>query len=250
MGRLDGKVAFVTGAGGGIGSEICRQFVKEGARVFVGDIKSDIAAAAAETCGDTSLALAGQVDVTAADSVRAGLARTVQAFGKIDILCNAAGGSTPQDARVTDAPDEEFWRAIKLDLYGTFLVCKHGIPELKKAGGGSIINFSSMVALMSMPERDCYTAAKGGVSSVTRSMAHEYAPDRIRVNAIAPGLTLSERVRHLVESRPEAKATLDQCLLGPCEPIDMAYMAIYLGSEESRRVTGQIFAVDSGVTIY
>lgn len=250
MGRLDGKVAFVTGAGGGIGSEICRQFVKEGASVFVGDIKVGIAEAAAQSCGDASRVAFGEVDVTTAESVQAGLARTVEAFGKIDILCNAAGGSTPQDARVTEAPDEEFWRAVKLDLYGTFLVCKHGIPELKKAGGGSIVNFSSMVALMSMPERDCYTAAKGGVSSMTRSMAHEYAPDRIRVNAIAPGLTLSERVRHLIEARPEAKATLDQCLLGPCEPIDMAYMALYLASEESRRVTGQIFAVDSGVTIY
>lgn len=250
MGRLDGKVAFVTGAGGGIGSEICRQFVKEGARVFVGDIKLDIARTAAESCANANSVVAGQLDVTSPDSVREGLARTVAAFGKIDILCNAAGGSTPNDGRVTVAPDEEFWRAINLDLYGTFLVCKHGIPEVQKAGGGSVINFSSMVALMSMPERDCYTAAKGGVSSITRSMAHEYAKDRIRVNAIAPGLTLSDRVRHLIELRPEAKQTLDQCLLGPCEPIDMAYMAIYLGSEESRRVTGQILQVDSGVTIY
>lgn len=250
MGRLDSKVAFVTGAGGGIGSEICRQFVKEGASVFAGDIDAGIAAAAAESCSDTSRAVSGQLDVTSPESVREGIAKTVEAFGKIDILCNVAGGSTPNDGRVTEVEDEEFWRAIKLDLYGTFLVCKNGIPELQKAGGGSVINFSSMVALMSMPERDSYTAAKGGVSSITRSMAHEYAKDRIRVNAIAPGLTLSDRVRGLIEQRPEARTTLDQCLLGPCEPIDMAYMAIYLGSEESCRVTGQIFPVDSGVTIY
>lgn len=250
MGRLDGKVAFVTGAGGGIGSEICRQFVKEGVRVFIGDVRREIADAAAESCADGSRTLTGVLDVTKAESVREGLAATVAAFGKVDILCNAAGGSTPQDGRVTEAPEEEFWRAISLDLFGTFLVCKYGIPELQKAGGGSVINFSSMVALMAMPERDCYTAAKGGVSSLTRSMAHEYAPDHIRVNAIAPGLTLSDRVRHLLDERPEVRKLADQCLLGPCEPIDMAHMAVYLGSDESRRVTGQILPVESGVTIY
>jgi NAD(P)-dependent dehydrogenase (short-subunit alcohol dehydrogenase family) len=151
---------------------------------------------------------------------------------------------------VTDAPEDEFWRAIRLDLFGTFLVCKYGIPYLQKAGGGSIINFSSMVALMALSDRDCYTAAKGGVHALTRSMALEYAASRIRVNAIAPGLTLSERVRHLVDEREELRTLADQCLLGPCEPVDMAHVAVYLGSDESRRTTGQIVPVDSGVTIY
>ena len=107
-----------------------------------------------------------------------------------------------------------------------------------------------MVALMSLPERDCYTAAKGGVSAITRSMAHEYAADKVRVNAIAPGLTLSERTRGLIDQREELKKLADQCLLGVCEPIDMAEMAVFLGADESRRVTGQILPVDSGVTIY
>ncbi|MDS0791478.1 SDR family oxidoreductase [Burkholderia pseudomultivorans] len=250
MGRLDGKVAFVTGAGGGIGTAICRQFVAEGARVLAGDIHLDLARAAADGSGGGESIVALRLDVTDKESVRAGLARAEEAFGKIDVLCNTAGGSTPHDARVTDAPEEEFWRAIKLDLFGTFLVCKYGIPYLQRAGGGSVINFSSMVALMALTDRDCYTAAKGGVHALTRSMAPEYAPDRIRVNAIAPGLTLSERVRHLVDEREELRKLADQCLLGPCEPVDMAHVAVYLASDESRHTTGQIIPVDSGVTIY
>ncbi|KVQ82648.1 short-chain dehydrogenase [Burkholderia multivorans] len=250
MGRLDGKVAFVTGAGGGIGAAICKQFIAEGARVLAGDIHLDLAEAAAEASGGAERIVPLRLDVTDKESVCAGLARAAEAFGNIDVLCNTAGGSTPHDARVTDAPEEEFWRAIKLDLFGTFLVCKYGIPYLQRAGGGSVINFSSMVALMALTDRDCYTAAKGGVHALTRSMAPEYARDRIRVNAIAPGLTLSERVRHLVDEREELRKLADQCLLGPCEPVDMAHVAVYLASDESRHTTGQVIPVDSGVTIY
>ncbi|MBO9353947.1 SDR family oxidoreductase [Bordetella petrii] len=249
MNRLNGKVAFVTGAGGGIGTEICKQFCAEGAMVLAGDIHLGTAEAAARASGGENI-IPWVVDVTDPASVRAGLEHAAQAFGRIDVLCNAAGGSTPQDGRVTEVADEEFWRAIRLDLYGTFLVCKHGIPYLQKAGGGSVINFSSMVAVMALTERDCYTAAKGGVHALTRSMAPEYAPDRIRVNAIAPGLTLSDRVRGLIDQRAELRKLADQCLLGVCEPIDMAHMAVYLASDESRHTTGQIISVDSGVTIY
>lgn len=250
MGRLDGKVAFVTGAGGGIGSAICRRFAEEGAAVLAADISLEAARAAAEASGGGDRVIPFQCDVTRKESVQAGLARAQEAFGKVTAICNAAGGSTPQDGRVTEAPEEEFWRAITLDLFGTFLCCKYGIPLLVRAGGGSVINFSSMVALMSLPERDCYTAAKGGVSALTRSMAHEYAPDRVRVNAIAPGLTVSERVKALIGEREELRRLADQCLLGPCEPDDMAHMAVYLASDESLRTTGQILPVDSGVTIY
>ncbi|MDT4799925.1 putative oxidoreductase [compost metagenome] len=250
MARLAGKVAFVTGAAGGIGSAICRRFVEEGASVLAGDISTAALKEVTTVCGGSDRIVPFLLDVTKSESVIEALKLAVEAFGKVDILCNAAGGSTPHDSRVTEAPEEEFWRAISLDLFGTFLCCKHGIPELIKAGGGSVINFSSMVALMSLPERDCYTAAKGGVSAITRSMAHEYAPHKIRVNAIAPGLTLSERVHGLVDQRPELKKLADQCLLGVCEPNDMAELAVYLAADESRRVTGQIIPVDSGVTIY
>ena len=250
MDRLKGKVAFITGAAGGIGRAICARYIEEGASIAAVDILPDgvqesLAAAAA---GERGLALA--CDITDADSVRAAVAQTVARFGRLNVLCNLAGGSSAADARVTEAPDEEFWRVIKLDLYGTFLCCKHAVPEMIKAGGGSVINMSSMVALMALPGRDCYTAAKGGVASLTRSMAAEYAADKIRVNAIAPGLVLTPRIERLLNDRPELRGLSDTHLLGPCQPLDIAQMAVYLASDEARVTTGQVLSVDSGVTIH
>jgi NAD(P)-dependent dehydrogenase (short-subunit alcohol dehydrogenase family) len=250
MNRLTGKVALVTGAAGGIGSAVCKRFVEQDARILALDISHAALEQTIKSAGGNDAIVPFVGDITDAASVKKAIATAVQAFGKLDVLCNTAGGSTPQDARVTDAPEEEFWRAIKLDLFGTFLCCKYAIPEMAKAGGGSIVNFSSMVALMALPERDCYTAAKGGVASLTRSMAFEYAADKIRVNAIAPGLTLSDRAKALLKERAELKRLADQHLLGPCEPDDMAHLAVYLASDESRVVTGQVLSVDSGVTIY
>lgn len=249
MARLDGKVAFVTGAAGGIGRAICTRYIEEGAKVAAVDIHADSVADALmeASAGEHGLALV--CDITDPASVKQAIARTVEKFGRLDVLCNVAGGSSSADARVTEAPDEEFWRVIKLDLYGTFLCCKHAIPEIVRSGGGSVVNFSSMVALMALPERDCYTAAKGGVAAMTRSMAVEYAPDNIRVNAIAPGLVLTPRVEGLMRERAELRRLADQHLLGPCRPGDIAEMAVYLGASESRVVTGQVLSVDSGVTI-
>jgi len=249
MARLDGKVAFVTGAAGGIGRAICTRYIEEGAKVAAVDIHADSVGDALieASAGEHGLALV--CDITDPASVKQAIARTVEKFGRLDVLCNVAGGSSSADARVTEAPDEEFWRVIKLDLYGTFLCCKHAIPEIARSGGGSVINFSSMVALMALPERDCYTAAKGGVAAMTRSMAVEYAPDNIRVNAIAPGLVLTPRVEGLMTERAELRRLADQHLLGPCRPGDIAEMAVYLGASESRVVTGQVLSVDSGVTI-
>lgn len=138
-------------------------------------------------------------DIRGRANVEAAFAETVKRFGGLHILHNNAGGSSPQDGRVTDVSEDEFWRVIKLDLYGTFLCSRLGIPHMIKSGGGSIINMSSIVALRALPGRDCYTAAKGAVAAMTRSMAVEYAADKIRVNAIAPGVVLTERVKKLLE---------------------------------------------------
>src|SRR5260221_3693681 len=165
------------------------------------------------------------------------------------VLHNNAGGSTAADNTAVEAPLDEFWRAIKLDLYGTFLGCRFGIPAIIQSGGGSVINMSSNVALMGVPGRDCYTAAKGGIAAITRSLAVAYAAQRVRVNAIAPSATMTERVKRLVAGNTALQKLADSHLLGLIEPDDIAHMALYLASDESRMVTGQVLPVDSGVTI-
>jgi NAD(P)-dependent dehydrogenase (short-subunit alcohol dehydrogenase family) len=167
----------------------------------------------------------------------------------LHVLHNNAGGSTPQDNSVAEAPIEEFWRVIKLDLFGTFLGCRVGIPEIIRSGGGSVINMSSNVALMGIAGRDCYTAAKGGVAAMTRSMAVEFAPQRVRVNAIAPSATMTDRVRKLMAGNAAIDKLANSHLLGLIEAPDIANMALFLASDESRMVTGQVYPVDSGVTI-
>ncbi len=248
MARLAGKVAFITGAGTGIGRHTAQLFAREGARVVVADIN---AATGEETAhlitsagGD---AIAIHTDVSEPDSISAALARTEQHYGALHVLHNNAGGSTEVDSDVVNAPLEEFWRAVKLDLFGTFLGCRFGIPAIIRAGGGAVINMASVVALMGFPGRDCYTAAKGGVASLTRSLAVEYGRQGVRVNAIAPTVTLTPRVVKLLAGNAAMQVLADQHLLGLGQAGDMAHAALYLASDESRIVTGVILPVDSGL---
>lgn len=255
MARLAGKVAFITGGGGGIGRATAERFAEEGAKVVVADIDATAGEAAARSARTGAANSGGDAhfvrcDVTERASVEAAIAETVGRYGKLDILHNNAGGSTLQDGPVTEAPDEEFWRVIRLDLYGTFLCSKIAIPEIIKAGGGAVINMSSNVALMALPGRDCYTAAKGGIASLTRSMAVEYAPYKIRVNAIAPSVTLTDRVQRLLAANKDIGKLASSHLLGLGQPIHVANMAVYLASDEAEITTGQVLSVDSGVTIY
>jgi len=253
--RLASKVAFITGGGGGIGTATAERFAEEGAKVVVADIdlaagEAAAAAARAKAANSGGDGLFIACDVTERASVEAALAETIARYGKLDILHNNAGGSTLQDGPVTEAPEQEFWRAITLDLFGTFLCAKLAIPHIIQAGGGSVINMTSNVALMALPGRDCYTAAKGGVASITRSMAVEYAPHKVRVNAIAPSVTLTPRVKRLLASNANISKLAASHLLGLGQPIHIANMAVYLASDESEITTGQILSVDSGVTIY
>ncbi|MFV0302675.1 MAG: SDR family NAD(P)-dependent oxidoreductase [Paracoccus sp. (in: a-proteobacteria)] len=248
MNRLSGKRALVSGAGGDIGRLICARFIEEGARVVATDLRL-AAAEAAIADAPQGQSLAVQCDVTDGDSVRGTVARATGFLGGLDIVCPIAGGSSPRDGRVTEASEQEFWRVIQVDLYGTFALCKYAIPELVRSGGGAVITMSSMTASVAIPDRACYSAAKGGVISLTRAMAAGHAAENIRVNAIAPGITLTARVMANLVDHEASKAMVDRHLLGLVEPRDIAEMAIFLASDEARRITGQVFAVDSGVTI-
>ena len=247
MGRLTGKVAIITGAGTGIGRATAIRFAREGAAVVIADINAASGEETAELAGNGAIAI--HTDVTDEASIQAAIRATVTRFGALHVLHNNAGGSTLEDGTVVDAPIAEFWRVIKLDLFGMFLGCRFGIPEIIRSGGGSVINMSSNVALMGIPGRDCYTAAKGGVAAMTRSMAVEFAPQKVRVNAIAPSATMTERVRRLMAGNAAIDKLAKSHLLGLIEPTDIADMALFLASDEARMVTGQIYPVDSGVTI-
>jgi NAD(P)-dependent dehydrogenase (short-subunit alcohol dehydrogenase family) len=184
--------------------------------------------------------------VTEPDQVSAAIAATVRAFGKLDVLFNNAGGSSNADGRVTTAQLEEFWRVIKLDLYGTFLCSRFAIPEMEKAGGGSIINNASMVAIKGELNRAAYSSAKGGVVALTRSMAADFVRSRIRVNAIAPGAVKTERIVAMIEANPAAKKAVEVQPLGLIDPLEVAQLAVFLAADESRSITGEVFPVSGG----
>jgi NAD(P)-dependent dehydrogenase (short-subunit alcohol dehydrogenase family) len=250
MARLAGKVAFITGAGVGIGRATAVLFAREGARLALADVDmAGLEETAQAAVGGPAKPLTIRTDVTDPDSVHDAIARAEAAFGKVDVLHNNAGGSTAQDGSVVDASLDEFWRVIRLDLFGTVLGCRYGIPALVRAGGGSVINMTSNLALMGIVGRDFYSAAKGGVASLTRALAVTHGRDNVRVNAIAPSVTLTPRVRALMAGN-DSLATLGKShLLGLGEPEDVAQAALYLASDESRITTGTILRVDSGVTI-
>jgi NAD(P)-dependent dehydrogenase (short-subunit alcohol dehydrogenase family) len=248
--RLEGKVAIITGAAAGIGRACAELFAREGAQVIAADRDVE----AGQTAATAIVAERGAcrfiaTDVSDADSVRALVADTMRDFGRIDVLYNNAGGSSLADGPVTTAPFDEFWNKMRVDLFGTWLGCHYVIPHMIAAGGGSVINASSMYALVGTPNRDAYTAAKGAITALTRSMAVEFAKHKVRVNAVAAAGTTTERVLKRVEQKAISQKTLDAHLLGLVAPLDVAQAVLYLASDESRATTGHILAVDSGLTI-
>ena len=226
-----GKTALITGAGSGIGRAVALLFAAEGASVAVAEIARERGAdtARAITAAGGS-ALFVETDVSRPDSVDAAVRTTVERFGGLQVLYNNAGGATPKDGKVTEIDLDEFWRTIGVDLFGTFLGCRFAIPAMVAGGGGSIINTTSIRAMIGTAGADAYTSAKGGVRALTQALALQWAAHGIRVNAIAPGVILTERVKGLLRADDPI---FQKSLLGASAPEDVAGLALYLASDEA-----------------
>lgn len=258
---LAGKVAFISGGGGGIGSAAARAFAQAGAAVVAADLLVDRAEAAARSvreAGGQALALA--MDVTSDDSVAAGVAAAVARFGRIDFLYNTAGGTDPMDGPVTEVPLEAFERTINLDLRGTFLCCRHAIPHIIAAGGGAVINMSSGAALRGANPAHCYSAAKGAILSLTRALAGHYAKQGVRVNCIASGRVMTERVIRTFGTLEEAAVPgrdpqdpvnrMKEYPFWIGDPEHIAATAVFLASDAARMITGATIPADGGRSAY
>ena len=193
MNRLAGKVAVITGAGSGIGRASAKLFVAEGAKVVVAEIDATLGEASAREAGAGARFV--RTDVTDEESVKQMVQHAREAFGHVDVLLNCAGGSLREDRPVTEVDLSVWDHTMNLDLKGPFLCCRHVIPVMVEQGKGSVVNFSSVVALRGNHIAHVYVMAKGGLISFTRALAGAYSPKGIRVNAICPGIVLTERVR-------------------------------------------------------
>jgi NAD(P)-dependent dehydrogenase (short-subunit alcohol dehydrogenase family) len=248
MGRLDGKVVVITGAGGGIGREAAVLFSEEGASVCVADVSAEQGEQTAAACGE---AFFQEVDVADSASVEAMYAATAERYGGVDVLYNNAGIMPADDASVLDTAVEAWERVLDVNAKGVFLCCKHGIPRLLERGGGSVINVASFVALAgAATSQIAYTASKGAVLSLTRELAVEFARRGVRVNALCPGPVETPMLMRLFEDDPAAferrRVHLPMGRLAKAREIALG--ALFLASEESSYVTGATFLVDGGLT--
>lgn len=243
--RLDNKVALVTGAGSGIGQCIAETYAREGARVALSDIDFDAVRSAARAIGNNAIAL--HCDVAKRAEFAASVADTVAAFGQLDILVNNAG-TTHVNKPMLDITEDEYDRTFAVNVKGVFFACQAVVPVFRKQGGGVIINIGSTAGLRPRPGLSAYNATKGAVHTLTKALAVELAPDRIRVCAIAPVATDTPLLPSFLGPAPGMRekfiATVPLGRLAHVE--DMANAALFLASPEAEFVTGNIVEVDGG----
>jgi NAD(P)-dependent dehydrogenase (short-subunit alcohol dehydrogenase family) len=239
-GRLEGKVAVVTGAAGGIGAATVEVFQREGAKVVGVDLLEGAP-------GDLALS----VDVTEEFAVQQMYAQVAEQFGRIDILFNNAGISPDDDTSVLETTLEAWQRVQDVNLKSVFLCCKHGIPHLLEAGGGSVINTASFVAIMgAATSQISYTASKGGVLSMSRELGVEFARRGVRVNALCPGPVDTPLLQELFAKDPERAARrLVHVPIGRFGKVEeIANGVLFLASDESSFMTASTFLIDGGLS--
>ena len=253
MTRLAGKMALVTGGGSGIGRAIALAFAAEGAKVAVMGRRVEKLARVVEEirkAGGSAFAVTGDV-AKAADADRV-VRETVEKLGGLNVLVNNAGMLSV--ATVETVPEEEWDRVMTVNVKGPFLMSRAALPEMRKAGGGSIVNVGSILGLIAMKDRAAYCASKGAVTLLTKAMAMDHAHDKIRVNCICPSLVETELVAGLFASvegaalKERRLATLPLGRMG--QPEDVAGMAVFLASDEASWVTGTAMPLDGGLSAY
>ena len=251
MGRLQGKVAIVTGGGGGIGSAVVRRMVSEGAKVAVADVFMDSAKAADEPLGDAALAV--QFDALVPASIEAMVEATVSHFGRLDILHNNAAMTDPAkhplDTDAVTIPIDIWDEILDINLRGYLLGCKYAIPHMIAGGGGSIINTASNSGTAGDLARIAYGASKGAIITMTKYIATQHGRQNIRCNSVAPGVVLTEALDKTV---PGLKEIIKRHILTPefGTPDDIAALVAFLASHEPRYITGESIAISGGGLVH
>jgi NAD(P)-dependent dehydrogenase (short-subunit alcohol dehydrogenase family) len=249
MDRLRGKRAIVTGAGSGIGRAIALRLAREGASVIVADVDEVAAGAVAREIGVESLV--SRTDVTSAEEVEALVGTAVDAWDGLDVMVNNAGIGVA--GHVTDTSEEDYEKVMDVCLKGTFFGMRYAIPAIRDSGGGSVVNLSSVAALVGIADRAVYSAAKGAILAITRAAAIDHVEEGVRVNCIAPGTVDTPWIGRITagyddpeEARENMQARQPHGRF--VTPEEIAAMAAYLASDESASVIGACMIVDGGVT--
>jgi NAD(P)-dependent dehydrogenase (short-subunit alcohol dehydrogenase family) len=251
VGRLDGKIALITGAASGMGREAALLFASEGASVAVADFDSGAGGrVVSEIMEQGGAAVFVEADVRDAASVEAMVRATTGRFGALHVLYNNAGIFPADDGGATETSEPTWDSVIDVNLKGVWLGCKYGIPALLEAGGGSIVNVASFVALMgAATPQIAYTASKGGVVALTREIAVEHARNGIRANALCPGPVATPLLEELMSDPARRERRMVHIPMGRLgEARELAQAALFLASDESSYMTGQELVVDGGIT--
>ena len=245
MGQLDGKIALVTAGGGGIGQATAILLAERGACVIAADIDSAGLDETLKNCAAPERLRAVAADATTLAGAEAAVRAATEAFGGLSILVNVVGGSKPGKT-VVDLTPEEWDGWVRLNLTSTFLMCKAAIPVMAASGGGSIVNISSGAGVNGMKKNPAYVAAKGGVVSLTKSLAIDHAEQKIRANCIAPGAILTPLMKRN-RRQEEIDRMADANLVGRIgQPHDVAAMVAFLSSDDGAFVNGELINVSGG----